>query len=142
MIQRLTGLTLTQFKQLAARLGREYRQQALTIGLIGPLGSGKTTFVKNFARSLGIRKITSPTFTIVSNFRIQGRQFHHMDFYRLNHISELDPLGVLPTLRQGTGLVIIEWVDKFPILKKYCDVIIKISFSERPYERSVTIQKK
>ncbi|MBI4049208.1 MAG: tRNA (adenosine(37)-N6)-threonylcarbamoyltransferase complex ATPase subunit type 1 TsaE [Candidatus Doudnabacteria bacterium] len=141
MTQRFEGLSLAQFKRLAATTGRTLRHQPAAIGLIGPLGAGKTTFVKNFARSLGIKKIKSPTFTIINNFRLGGRQLYHIDFYRLSKQSELKPLGVPELLKQKTDLILIEWLDKFPALKKSCDLIINISFAKNADERNITIYK-
>lgn len=141
MIQRFPKLSLAQFKRLAASLGHECRGYPLTIGLIGPLGAGKTTFVQNFAQSLGVKKIKSPTFTIINSFRLPQRNFYHIDFYRLAKASELEPLGILPILKQKNDLVIMEWIDKFPRLKKYCGLVIKIALSEHPHKRNVTVQK-
>ena|SRR3989344_1115211 len=139
MIQRFHVLTLPQFKRLGASLGKFYHQRAGVIGLIGPLGAGKTTFAKSFAQSLGIKQVKSPTFTIVSSFQLNRRQFHHIDFYRLAKSQDLQPLGILPLLSEARGLVLIEWVDKFPKLQRYCDLIIKISLSNKPNRRNVTI---
>ncbi|MBI2356016.1 MAG: tRNA (adenosine(37)-N6)-threonylcarbamoyltransferase complex ATPase subunit type 1 TsaE [Candidatus Doudnabacteria bacterium] len=141
MVQKLPRLSLSEFKRLAARLAKKYAHSGAVIGLIGPLGAGKTTFVKNFARGLGVKKIKSPTFTIIDSHSAGKRQLHHIDLYRLDKSSDLEPLGIIPTLKQKSDFVIIEWVDKFPSLKKYCELIIKISFASQPGSRNVTLYK-
>jgi tRNA threonylcarbamoyladenosine biosynthesis protein TsaE len=85
----------------------------LTIGLIGPLGSGKTQFVKGIASGNEIddpRKVTSPTFTLVHEY--PGRlKLHHVDVYRLSGVRELDALGFEEFAGPGSA-VVIEWADR------------------------------
>jgi len=77
----------------------------------GPLGSGKTTFVKGVARALGItEKITSPSFTIVSEY-YGNMPLYHMDLYRINSIEEFELIGPEEMI-DGTGVSIIEWAGK------------------------------
>jgi tRNA threonylcarbamoyladenosine biosynthesis protein TsaE len=81
--------------------------------LEGPLGAGKTTLVKGIAESLEIREpITSPTFTIVSEY--QGRlPLYHIDLYRVGSSEEIELLG-LEELIYGSGVSVVEWSDKAP----------------------------
>ena len=80
------------------------------VALTGPLGSGKTTFVKGIARSLGITEdITSPTFTIISEY--EGRlPLFHMDLYRISGEEELEDTGGVE-LMSGNGISVIEWAE-------------------------------
>src|SRR6201995_2134593 len=88
--------------------------RATVLSLIGDLGSGKTEFVKGIALGLGIdADVTSPTFTIVHEYRGGRRPLFHMDFYRLREERELDEIGFDDYLRAG-GVCAIEWGDKFP----------------------------
>jgi tRNA threonylcarbamoyladenosine biosynthesis protein TsaE len=87
---------------------------ATVLSLIGDLGSGKTEFVKGLALGLGIdAQVTSPTFTIVHEYRGGRHPLFHMDFYRLREERELDEIGLDGYLRAG-GICAIEWGDKFP----------------------------
>jgi tRNA threonylcarbamoyladenosine biosynthesis protein TsaE len=87
---------------------------AMVLSLIGDLGAGKTEFVKGLALGLGIgTEVTSPTFTIIHEYRGGRRPLFHMDFYRLREEQELDEIGLDEYLRAG-GLCAIEWGDKFP----------------------------
>ena len=96
-------------KYLAANLA-ELAQPGDLLLLVGDLGAGKTTFTQGFAAALGISKqVTSPTFTLASEY--QGRLLlHHLDVFRLDHISEVLDLG-LPELLDGDGVILIEWGD-------------------------------
>ncbi len=84
------------------------------LSLIGDLGAGKTEFVKGLALGLGIdAEVTSPTFTIVHEYRGGRLALFHMDFYRLREERELDEIGFDEYLKAG-GVCAIEWGDKFP----------------------------
>lgn len=84
------------------------------LSLEGPMGAGKTCFVKGLAESLGCdpHDITSPTFTLIHEYRSGHLPLIHMDLYRLESASELDQLGFDDYL-SGEGVVAIEWGDKF-----------------------------
>jgi tRNA threonylcarbamoyladenosine biosynthesis protein TsaE len=79
------------------------------IGLIGPLGSGKTVFVQGLAEGLGVNgHITSPTFVIMNLY--QGRlPFSHIDLYRFD--APLETIG-LDEYINWDGVTAIEWADK------------------------------
>jgi tRNA threonylcarbamoyladenosine biosynthesis protein TsaE len=84
------------------------------LSLIGDLGAGKTEFVKGLALGLGIdSEVTSPTFTILHEYRGGRLALFHMDFYRLREERELDEIGFDEYLNAG-GVCAIEWGDKFP----------------------------
>ncbi len=81
----------------------------MTICLIGDLGSGKTVFVKAFARALGIDEhITSPTFNIIKEYGEGELPLYHMDVYRLEDIKE--DIGIEDYFDKP-GVTIIEWAD-------------------------------
>jgi tRNA threonylcarbamoyladenosine biosynthesis protein TsaE len=81
--------------------------------LVGDLGAGKTEFVKGLAAGLGFEgEVTSPTFTILHEYRGGRVPLFHMDFYRIRHERELDEIGLDEYLRAG-GICAIEWGDKF-----------------------------
>ena len=82
----------------------------MVICLKGELGSGKTVFVKGFAKSLGIEDtITSPTFTLVKEYLSGEAPLYHMDVYRLEDSKE-ESVGLSDYFNKG-GITIIEWSD-------------------------------
>jgi tRNA threonylcarbamoyladenosine biosynthesis protein TsaE len=91
------------------RIGRELGPGDLLL-LVGPLGAGKTTFVRGLARGIGSDDlVASPTFVLVRNYH--GRlPLAHVDLYRLDHAPELRDLGLDELLDQGA--VVVEWGDR------------------------------
>jgi len=91
------------------RLGRTLRRGDLLL-LVGPLGAGKTTFVRGLARGAGSGDaVASPTFVLVRNYR--GRvPLAHVDLYRLDRAPELRDLGLEELLDEGA--VVVEWGDR------------------------------
>lgn len=92
------------------------KNMATIIGLKGELGSGKTTFVQNLARELGLTElITSPTFVIEKIYRLTGQKFRkliHIDAYRLEDGGELLKLGFQELAQDSGNLILIEWVER------------------------------
>ena len=81
----------------------------MVICLDGELGSGKTVFVKGFAKALGIKEtITSPTFNLVKEYPDGEMPLYHMDVYRLDDANE--EIGLNDYLNQD-AVCIIEWPE-------------------------------
>ncbi len=83
------------------------------VGLVGPLGAGKTQFIKGLAAGLEVadeRGVNSPTFVLVQQYH--GRlTLYHIDAYRLARAGELAALG-FDELCDAGGVVVIEWADR------------------------------
>lgn len=91
----------------------QYLTPNTCLALCGPLGSGKTQFVKGVARGLGIpssEPIVSPTFVLVREYA--GRlPLYHLDTYRLSDAEELAALG-FDEMLQSEAVVVVEWADR------------------------------
>jgi tRNA threonylcarbamoyladenosine biosynthesis protein TsaE len=98
-------------RELARRLAAELSAGA-TLLLSGDLGTGKTVFVRGVAEGLGIDpdEVTSPTFTLVHEYRGGRLPLVHVDLYRLDR-AELDEIGLDPDLA-NQGVVAIEWAER------------------------------
>ena len=88
----------------------------LLILLRGDLGAGKTTLVKGIAEGFGAASaedVTSPTFTLVHEYRGPRAVLFHIDLYRVDTERELETLGVDDLIAPG-NILLIEWGEKFP----------------------------
>src|SRR3989338_8050760 len=92
------------------------KKTAFVLGLEGELGAGKTTFVKGFAKALGVKqKVSSPTFVLMKSYnlkRITYNNLYHIDAYRLKDHKDLIKLGIKEILNDPKNLVLIEWSDR------------------------------
>lgn len=83
------------------------------VALVGPLGAGKTQFVKGLAAGLGVadpQGVNSPTFTLIQEYH--GRiTLYHLDAYRLAGARELEALG-FDELCDAGGVTVVEWADR------------------------------
>jgi tRNA threonylcarbamoyladenosine biosynthesis protein TsaE len=94
--------------------------------LRGDLGAGKTTLVKGIAAAFEAAEeedVTSPTFTLVHEYRGPRANLYHIDLYRIDTQRELETLG-LDDLRAEDSVLLIEWGEKFPRLQRERDVEI------------------
>jgi tRNA threonylcarbamoyladenosine biosynthesis protein TsaE len=96
--------------------------------LRGDLGAGKTTLVKGIAAAFEAayeEDVTSPTFTLIHEYRGPRANLFHIDLYRIDTPRELDTLA-LDDLRGDTSILLIEWGEKFPRLMRERDVQIAL----------------
>jgi tRNA threonylcarbamoyladenosine biosynthesis protein TsaE len=98
---------------IASNLARSLTAGAVVL-LSGDLGAGKTAFVRGLAEGLGIDPalVSSPTFTLIQEYRGGRLPLHHVDLYRLRSI-EVDDLGLDELTLEG-GVTAIEWPDRLP----------------------------
>ncbi|OYP37497.1 tRNA (adenosine(37)-N6)-threonylcarbamoyltransferase complex ATPase subunit type 1 TsaE [Rhodopirellula sp. MGV] len=117
LIMQLNDIDLPKLHQLAERMVR-HLPKPLTVGLVGTLGAGKTTFVQALAAAAGVDSddVTSPTFTLLSSYQATigaGEiTLHHMDAYRVHDEDEFLELGVEELFDDTDAWVLIEWADK------------------------------
>jgi tRNA threonylcarbamoyladenosine biosynthesis protein TsaE len=120
-------------------LGRELASLLLPpkiVVLRGDLGAGKTTLVKGIAEGFHAAShddVTSPTFTLIHEYRDPAATLYHIDLYRIDTQRELETLG-LDDLMTDNSVLLIEWGEKFPRFQRERDVEIaieRISENER-----------
>jgi len=94
--------------------GRQFAgilQKGDVVAIRGDLGAGKTCFVKGIAQGLGIAEhITSPTFTLIHEYRGGTLPLFHVDLYRLKSADEVFQIGLEDYL-DGEGVTAIEWPE-------------------------------
>jgi tRNA threonylcarbamoyladenosine biosynthesis protein TsaE len=101
------------------------------IELHGPLGAGKTTFVRHLLHRLGIAgAIKSPTYALMEPYRAAtehgGFEIGHFDFYRFDDAQEWEDAGFREVFA-APGLKLVEWPEKAAALLPRCDLRIDIA---------------
>ena len=131
MTSRSEAATRALARALAAKL-----TPGTVLLLSGDLGAGKTAFVKGIAEGLGIDAgdVTSPTFTLVHEYRGGRLPLIHVDLYRLDR-AELDDIGLDADLADA-GVVAIEWADR--LVRPLRGMVIRIE-DRGGNEREVSI---
>ena len=107
----------TRSESETAAIGRDLAVQlnaGSTVLLYGDLGAGKTAFVRGIAEGLGVDRdeVSSPTFTLVQEYRGGRLPLYHVDLYRLTDPREIEDLG-LEELAEN-GVLAVEWAEKLP----------------------------
>ena len=109
------------------------------VALIGDLGTGKTTLTKYIAEGLGIKEeISSPTFTIIKEYRSGRLPLYHFDVYRLGSGEELLDLGAEEML-YGDGVCVIEWADIAADVLPAESMVIKLECGEEEGVRTAEL---
>jgi tRNA threonylcarbamoyladenosine biosynthesis protein TsaE len=127
---------------LANKLVNLFTPQDVLV-LIGPLGSGKTVFVRGLAKALGLdeNKVNSPSFTIVNEYP-GDNSLYHFDLYRLEDVDELIEIGWDEYMNRE-GLMVVEWGEKAKdyLPNHYYELEFKI-VNETEREINISFQKK
>jgi tRNA threonylcarbamoyladenosine biosynthesis protein TsaE len=96
---------------LGAALAERFADGGI-VTLSGDLGAGKTTLVRGLLRAMGhAGRVKSPSYGLIESYRIEGRDVHHLDLYRLGHGEEIEYLGLEDLLTPGS-LLLIEWPER------------------------------
>jgi tRNA threonylcarbamoyladenosine biosynthesis protein TsaE len=114
--------------ELGRRLAAELKPPKLVL-LHGDLGAGKTTMVKGIAEAFEAASqddVTSPTFTLIHEYRGPEVSVYHIDLYRIETARELETLGLDELIADERNLVLVEWGEKFPKLVRDKDIEIVI----------------
>jgi|SRR6185312_3432008 len=128
-IQKTTRELTTHSAEQTIALGRELAETLSPPKLVllrGDLGAGKTTLVKGIAAAFHAAEeedVTSPTFTLIHEYRGPAATLYHIDLYRVDTPRQLETLG-LDDLIAENSILLIEWGEKFARFERDKDVEI------------------
>ncbi len=141
-----TGSTIStapeQTLALAGQLAGLY-PEALVL-LHGTLGAGKTLFARGFAAGLGITgNVSSPSYTLMNEYRAGGHGMFHLDLYRVNCFEEVVDIGLFEILKAGQPCL-IEWAERVAELASlpHLEVCIDLCDEDHEHRRRITWQWK
>ncbi|MGB0176412.1 MAG: tRNA (adenosine(37)-N6)-threonylcarbamoyltransferase complex ATPase subunit type 1 TsaE [Owenweeksia sp.] len=131
--------SLEQLPATASWLLQHWDGRVLAIE--GPMGAGKTTFIKALCAKMGIMdKVSSPTFSLVNEyFSSDHGSVYHFDFYRLEHEEEALDMGLDDYLSSG-NYCFMEWPEKISGLlpESYDRLCISVKDGIRIFELNIT----
>ena len=125
-ISRFTSHSEEETKSIATQFASKIRG-AEKICLIGPFGSGKTTFVRGFVSAFGMdpHEVQSPTFTLVREYGTK-KKIYHVDLYRLDRETEIFEAGIHELLGSDE-LVLVEWADRLQQFLPNPRIVVRFS---------------
>jgi tRNA threonylcarbamoyladenosine biosynthesis protein TsaE len=132
-VTRTEDETIAEGRRLGASLS-----PGTTVLLEGELGAGKTAFVRGLAEGLGLdpADVSSPTFTIVQEYRGSGATLQHVDLYRLSP-AEVADLALEDLIDEHTVMA-VEWPDRLPRAPGV--TVVRVSLTHLPDGRQITIE--
>jgi len=102
----------TQCAATAQALAARPALREATVELRGPLGAGKTTFVRHLLHALGVQgRVKSPTYAVMEPYELPGGDIWHFDFFRFDDPQEWEDAG-FRDVYASPGLKIAEWPEK------------------------------
>ena len=117
--------TLDEIDLVAKRLLKKFKNKVIIFN--GEVGSGKTTLIRSIVNELGTYdKISSPTFSIVNEYKVLNGIVYHFDFYRINNHNEALDIGIYEYLN-SENWNFIEWADKIQVLLPKNLIMINLS---------------
>ena len=144
----------TQSSKETIALGKEFAKAiqkqknnhgAIVLCFTGDLGAGKTTFIKGFAKELGIAKaITSPTFVIAKFYKTKktiGKTLIHIDAYRLKDEKDLYTLHFNEMKANKNVILVIEWAELIKKAVPKNSLWLIFSHGSHEHERTIKIKK-
>lgn len=103
---------LDDTKELAKKFSKLVEDKGCFVNLYGEIGAGKTAFVKEVAKEIGIEeKVTSPTFVILNEYHGGKLPMYHFDLYRLENEGVKTIMDELREYSEGKQLTFVEWAE-------------------------------
>ena len=117
----------------------ELLRPGMVVALHGDLGAGKTTFVQGLCFALGVhRPVTSPTFTLSTEYPTPRFKLVHMDLYRLSGPDDLFAIGYPEYLETG-AVVAVEWPERAGDLIPPDALHVRLSLTDDPDTRLIAV---
>ncbi|MFT4697514.1 MAG: tRNA threonylcarbamoyladenosine biosynthesis protein TsaE [Flavobacteriaceae bacterium] len=117
--------TKDQIPEIAMKVLSEIKTKIVLF--YGEMGTGKTTLIKEIAKQLGVNEVmSSPTFSIVNEYKLNEGKLFHFDFYRIENKEEAYDIGIEEYFYSGFWNL-IEWPEKIENLLPEKSTNIKLT---------------
>lgn len=137
-VRRYTVRSLEETWAVAGEVAARLRP-GMVVALHGDLGAGKTAFVQGMALALGLRRpVTSPTFTLCTEYETPRFTLAHMDLYRLAGPDDLQAIGFFEYLERG-AVVAVEWPERAGDLLPPGALHVTLSLSDEAGARVIEV---
>lgn len=106
---------LQEFSNQAQRWARETARSSQDLQIIllnGPMGAGKTLWVRECVEALGGKWVSSPSFAIIQRYATRSLSIDHVDLFRLKDENDLESTGFWDLFDSESGWIFIEWADR------------------------------
>tara|TARA_B110001450_G_scaffold116924_1_gene110536 strand:- start:2270 stop:2683 length:414 start_codon:yes stop_codon:yes gene_type:complete len=116
---------LSELKEISKKIISQFNTPK-TLLFYGEMGVGKTTLIKELVKQLGVLEITSsPTFSIVNEYKGKKNSVFHFDFYRITNEEEVYDIGIEDYFYQNAWCF-IEWPEQIPNILPEDSIVIKL----------------
>ena len=127
---------LDDTKKLAQKFAKLVETNGCFVNLYGEIGAGKTAFVKEVAKAIGIEEtVTSPTFVILNEYHGGKLPMYHFDLYRLENEGVKTITDELREYSEGRQLTFVEWAEfsqnEFP----FDHIKINVTYEDNDYRK-------
>lgn len=113
IVPSVQNVSLAQLPDFCEKLLKKFSNRQLVL-LDGPLGAGKTQFVKECVLLLGGEMPDSPTFSVINHYKSPKHAIYHIDLYRLDSEEDIESTGFWDLFREEQALIFVEWANKIP----------------------------
>ena len=114
---------LSELKEISKKIISQFNTPK-TLLFYGEMGVGKTTLIKELVKQLGVLDITSsPTFSIVNEYKGKKHRVFHFDFYRITNEEEVYDIGIEDYFYQNAWCF-IEWPEQIPNILPEDSIVI------------------
>jgi tRNA threonylcarbamoyladenosine biosynthesis protein TsaE len=136
-----TTVALAKLPEFCEKLKSKFSQKQLVL-LNGPLGVGKTQFVKSMVSTMGGELPDSPTFSIINHYPCPNKTIYHVDLYRLESEADVESTGFWDLFREDEALIFVEWAERigdenWP--RTWARMDMTLTFTDKANERKIHI---
>jgi tRNA threonylcarbamoyladenosine biosynthesis protein TsaE len=131
---------LSQLTEMAGIVKKHLLQKRIAL-FVGEVGAGKTTLIKEVCHQLGVEdEVSSPTYSLVNEYRSDEGTIYHMDLYRLNSALEMYEAGIIEYLESGS-ICLVEWPDLvLPVVENMTYIKVELHHLHEKRLMMLTIQ--